>query len=272
MRFYLKVILIVLAAAFTVNAAVIDKVRVEGNKRVPDKKILEKAVQEGSEFDLAEIDKSIERLYKTGLFINVKVDLNVSDKVVITYIVDEKPFINDIYFEGNEEIDRGALLEKLSISEGDAFEKSAIENAVKTIKAEYQDRNYYNVEISFSVEQRADNTVDIIFTINEGKEAKVEEIKFYGNDNVSDDKLRDVIQTSEKGFFSWFTGSGKLKSEELAVDRQRIRATYLNNGYIQAKVGKPEVIYDEDKTEITLIFRIQEGKQYHIGEIHFEGN
>ncbi|TYB35634.1 MAG: outer membrane protein assembly factor BamA, partial [Flexistipes sinusarabici] len=42
--------------------------------------------------------------------------------------------------------------------------------------------------------------------------------------------------------------------------------------YIQAKVGKPEVIYDEDKTEITLIFRIQEGKQYHIGEIHFEGN
>ena len=53
MRFYLKVILIVLAAAFTVNAATIDRVIVEGNKRVPDKKILEKAVQEGAEFDLS---------------------------------------------------------------------------------------------------------------------------------------------------------------------------------------------------------------------------
>jgi len=272
MRFYLKVILIVLAAAFTVNAATIDRVIVEGNKRVPDKKILEKAVQEGAEFDLAEIDKSIGRLYKTGLFINIKVDLKVTDKVIVTYILEEKPFINDIYFEGNEEIDRGALLEKISIKEGETFEKSAIENAVKTIIAEYQDRNYYNVEVNFSVEERPDNTVDIIFNINEGKEAKVEEINFYGNDNISDDKLKDVIQTSEKGFFSWFTGSGKLKSQELAIDRQRIRATYLNNGYIQAKVGKPEVIYNKDKTEITLIFRIQEGKQYHIGEISFEGN
>ncbi|WP_273266286.1 outer membrane protein assembly factor BamA [Flexistipes sinusarabici] len=272
MRLYLKIVLIVLAAAFTVNAATIDKVVVKGNKRVPDEKVLEKAVQVGSEFDLAEIDKSIGRLYKTGLFVNIKVDLKVTEKVIVTYIVEEKPFINDIYFEGNEEIDRGALLEKLSIAEGDVFEKPAIENAVKTIKAEYQDRNYYNVNVNFSVEQRPDNTVDIIFTIDEGKEAKVEEIKFYGNDNISDDKLEDIIQTSEKGFFSWFTGSGKLKSQQLALDRQRIRATYLNNGYIQAKVGKPEVIYNEDKTEITLVFRIQEGKQYHIGEIRFEGN
>lgn len=272
MRLYLKIIVLVLAAAFTVNAATVDKVLVEGNKRVPDKKILEEAVQEGATFDLAEVDKSIDRLYKTGLFINIKVDLQVTDEVVLTYIVDEKPFIHSIYFEGNEEIDRGALLDKISIAEGDAFEKSAIENAVKSIKAEYQDRNYYNVEINYSVEQRPDNTMDVIFTINEGKEAKVEKINFYGNDNISDDELMDVVQTSEKGFFSWFTGSGKLKSQELSLDRERIRATYLNNGYIQAKVGKPEVKFNEDKTEITVVFRIQEGMQYHIGEISFEGN
>ncbi|HCW93616.1 MAG TPA: outer membrane protein assembly factor BamA, partial [Flexistipes sinusarabici] len=90
MRLYLKIVLIVLAAAFTVNAATIDKVVVKGNKRVPDEKVLEKAVQVGSEFDLAEIDKSIGRLYKTGLFVNIKVDLKVTEKVIVTYIVEEK--------------------------------------------------------------------------------------------------------------------------------------------------------------------------------------
>ncbi len=274
MSAYFKLIFILLIGMFSCNvfAATIDEVRIEGNKRVPDSKISQYIVQPGEEFDLSKIDKSIVDLYKTGLFLNIKTDLKIEEKIILTYIVEEKPFVNNIYFEGNEDIDREVLLEKIALKEGDVFEKEAIETAVKTIVNEYQDKNYYNVEVSFDTEERNDNTVDIIFTINEGTEAKVTEIIFNGNEQIDDKELKKVIETNEKGFFSWLSGSGKLKSEALALDRQRIRATYLNQGFMQVKVGKPEVIFNEDKTEIKVVFSIDEGEQYRVRNISFTGN
>ncbi len=272
MRVHFKVILLIAVFSFSAFAATIDEVRIEGNKRVPDSKIYQYTVQPGEEFDLNAIDKSIVNLYKTDLFLNIKTDLKIEEKLILTYIVEEKPFINKIYFEGNEDIDRGALLEKISFGEGDVFEKKVIESGVKAIINEYQDRKYYNVKVSFDIEERSDNTVDVIFTIEEGKEAKVTNIIFNGNEQIDDETLSDVIETSEKGFFSWFTGSGKLKSEALSLDRQRIRATYLNKGFMRVKVGEPEVVFNEDKTEIEVIFSISEGEQYRIGKINFTGN
>ncbi|MGA1862425.1 outer membrane protein assembly factor BamA [Deferribacter thermophilus] len=264
---------IVFFIKFVFAEVLIDNVLIEGNKRVPLETIKKYTVKPGDVFDLKKIDETIKELYKTGYFLDIKADLSaVEDKIVLTYFVKEKPFINKIYIEGNDEIREETLKEILIIHEGDPFDKAKIEQSIAEIRKKYEDENFYNIKIDYDLEERKDNSVDLIFTIDEGKEAKVVKINFYGNKIYTDKELKKVIETSEKGFWSWLTGSGKLKRDELELDRERIRAKYLNNGYMRVKVAEPEVELNDDKTKIVVTFRIEEGNQYKVRKISFSGN
>lgn len=269
-RLIICLIFFLSASAF---ATQIDSVKIIGNKRVPEYKIKQYTLNEKSEFDLEKIDDSIRKLYETGLFLNVIVDLEVEkDEIVLIYKVDEKPFVNKIYFEGNSEISEESLKEKLTIKEGEPFDKRKIEATIKEIRKKYQEENFFNVRIDYDIEERENNSVDLIFSIDEGKEAKVYKIEILGNNFYKDKEIKKLLETNEKGFFSWITGSGKLVSEELTLDRERVRAHYLNNGFMRVQVAEPEIIYNDDKTKITLIFRIVEGGRYKIDSINVKGN
>ncbi|MCA1980839.1 MAG: outer membrane protein assembly factor BamA, partial [Calditerrivibrio sp.] len=83
-------------------ASTLDDVIIQGNKRVSSSKIYTFIPKKGEEFDLKKVDDSVKKLYESGLFLDIKVDLKFDqDRMILTYIVKEKPFINKIYFEGN---------------------------------------------------------------------------------------------------------------------------------------------------------------------------
>jgi outer membrane protein insertion porin family len=268
----LFLVLLILLINISAYAVTIDAVKVQGNRRVPAEQILEKAVKPGETFSLQKIDETIKNLYKTGLYAYIKVDMDLTDKLVLTYIVKEKPIINKIYFEGNDEIKSEDLLEKIPLKEDKPFDIKSVEASVAEIRNAYEEENYYNVKIKYEIEDRSNNSIDLVFSIAEGKEAKIRKINFYGVAKERLDDVEDVIQTKTLGLLTWFTGSGKLKSGDLALDKERIRAYYLNHGFLRVKVAKPEVTMSEDKTEIYITFRVEEGFQYYINEVTFTGN
>jgi outer membrane protein insertion porin family len=70
---------------------------------------------------------------------------------------------------------------------------------------------------------------------------------------------------------SWLTGAGTFKEEVLKNDALLIADYYLNNGYINIKVGEPAVKLNEAKTALDVSIGITEGEQYRIGTIGFAG-
>jgi outer membrane protein insertion porin family len=257
----------------TAYSAIITKVGVVGNKKISEAKILENAIKPGTEFDLKKIDESIKAMYKTDLFIDIKADISVEgEDLILTYIVKEKPYINEIYFEGNSKITSEKLLDDFPIKSGDILNFNKINEAVKKIVKSYEDKSYYNVDVKYDIEERESNAVDLVFTINEGPRAMVEKIIFLGNKAIDEKRLKKAISTREKWFLSWLTGSGRLKREDLGIDRDRIRNEYYNNGYIKVEVGEPEVRINKKENYIEIVFRIKEGSQYHVSDIGFEGN
>jgi outer membrane protein insertion porin family len=254
-------------------SAIITKVRVEGNKKISAAKILEKAIKPGTEFDMKAVDESIKEMYKTDLFMDIKADLSVEgEDLVLTYIVKEKPYVNEIFFEGNEKITSEKLLSDFPINSGDILDFKKINEAIKKIIKNYEEKSYYNVDVKYDIEEREANNVDLVFTITEGPKAMIKKITFLGNNALSDKKLKKVISTREKWFLSWLTGSGRLKREDLAIDRDRIRNEYYNNGYIKVEVGEPEVKIHKKENYIEVVFRIKEGPQYTVSNVGFEGN
>jgi len=266
-------VFLLLFFAYNIYASTIDEVSVVGNKRVSTSKIQSYIVKPAEELDLKKIDDTVKRLYESGLFMDIKVDLKVEDdKVKVVYIVKEKPFINKIYFEGNKELKEDKLKEDLKIKENAPFDKTMIEDAIAAIRKKYEDNNFYNVKIKYDIEERGNNAVDIVFTVEEGIESKIYTINFFGNKYFKSKELKKIIETNEKGIFSWISGSGKIKRENLEYDRERLRQHYLNNGFIRVKIAEPELVYSDDKKKVTLNFRIEEGERYKIGEVDFKGN
>ena len=62
-----------------------------------------------------------------------------------------------------------------------------------------------------------------------------------GNNHIKASKIKAVMRTQEKGWFSWFTGSGTLDEDVIGEDRQQIEAFYHDQGYVTVKVGMPDI-------------------------------
>jgi outer membrane protein insertion porin family len=61
------------------------------------------------------------------------------------------------------------------------------------------------------------------------------------------------------------TGTGILREELLERDAAALEAYYANRGFLDARVGQPEVEYLEEGIRIT--FKVEEGSRYKIGTI-----
>jgi len=78
--------------------------------------------------------------------------------------------------------------------------RNAIKDSVKRLKDHYHRKGFYHVDIKERIEEFPNNEVALIYQINEGDKAYIREISFEGNSAFDDDDLKDIMDTSEKGF------------------------------------------------------------------------
>jgi len=272
-KLFLITTLLLVFSFSSVFAATVDKVEVKGSKRVPESTILNKAVKPGDKFDMGKINQSIKDIVDTGLVRDVKVDLNLNDeRVIVTYIIKEVPFVNKVYFEGNTDIRENSLRDKIQDLEKKALNRGTLEHNIMMIKGYYYEENYYNVEVKVDVEERPGNTVDVVYVIKEGGEAKIKEIEIVGNEKIETDDILDVMETDEMGFFHWLGLSGQLKRHILDDDIRKIFALYKEKGYLNVKVTRPEIVTLKRKDRIKVVIKIEEGIQFKLASMKFEGN
>jgi len=251
----------------------IDSVSVKGNKRIETDAIL--AViesQKGAKYDQNTLNKDLRSIYQMGFFEDVQIDTEESPGgKSVAVKVSEKPSIGKITLLGTKKIDQKDLVDVLGIKKYSIINRKAIKDSIERLKDHYHQKGYYHVEIKESIEDLPNNEVALIYKINEKDKAYIREISFKGNVAFDDDDLKDLMETSEKGFFSFLTESGNLVKKKLEGDIFKIKSFYQNNGYIKARVGEPDISYKASEGLIITI-TINEGPQYAIGKVMFEGD
>ncbi|TCK62436.1 outer membrane protein assembly factor BamA [Seleniivibrio woodruffii] len=258
--------------SFNALAATIDSVEIKGNRRVPTATIQKYTVKEGTEFDLGAVDRSIKSLFASGLVTDAAVDMKVDeDRLVLVYQISEKPYVNSVYFNGNSEIKTRILEETVNPMAGQLLDSKKVETNLALIQEKYADEKFYTAKINVEVEDRNDNSVDIVYSIDEGVQAKIYDIKIVGNKYFSKKQILKSIETSKKGFWSWLSGSGKLKKTELRTDLEKIKAIYLKEGFAKVQVGEPDIVISDDKKKIYITLKINEGIRYKVANIEFSG-
>ncbi|MFC1533046.1 outer membrane protein assembly factor BamA [Thermodesulfobacteriota bacterium] len=249
------------------------KIQVKGNKRIESDAVL--AVIEskkGEKLDQDQLDKDLRSIFKMGYFkdVNIESEDDPNGKI-ITFKVNEKPSITQITFDGNKKVKEKALSEEIGIKKYSILNQSEVKESINRLREHYRQKGYYNIKISEKIEELPNNEVSLIYLIDEGKKIYLERIEFIGNKIFDDDDLKDIMETSEHGFFSWLTKSGVVDKKKLEFDIQRIISFYHNRGYIRAKAGEPKITYEEGKG-LKITIEISEGHQYKANKVNIEGD
>lgn len=275
---YLKIAVVALllmnSEAVYAESDTVSEVVVRGNRRIDSAAILNAVSSKaGERLDSDRTDADIRSIFNLGQFRDVQVSTEPgSAGLVLVFSVVEKPIIREVRFEGNEALKQEKLLEGLPIRRNAVFSQKDLDAAVLKLTKQYQDEGYYLVQVQPRVEQRSDTEYLVTLQIVEGNKIRISTIRFEGNTAFSPRKLRGVIETSEEWFMSWLTGAGTYKEEVLRNDALLIADHYMNNGYINVKVGEPKVKLSEDRESLEVLVSITEGDQYRIGSIAFSGD
>jgi len=247
-------------------------IRVVGNNRI-EADAIRKQIQTkpGDLFQAGNLSKDLKSIYAMGYFDDVRImaEDDPRGKIVI-FKVKEKPPIRYIRVSGNRVYEDEKIKENLTVKTGSILNIFKIRNNIERIEALYRDKNYHNVRVTYDIQPRDNNQADLTFEIEEGVKLRIKKITFIGNNAFSQKELKGLMQTSEKGFFFWLTSSGELNKENLNQDAAKLAAFYHNKGYVDAKVGEPQVEFKDTWIEVTI--KIDEGAQYRVGTVDISGD
>jgi outer membrane protein insertion porin family len=248
-------------------------ISIKGNQRI-EAQAIEKELKSkiGEAYTPELLDQDLRAIFKMGYFSDVKLEVNQTPQgKAITFVVEERPFVKRIDFKGYKEIKENDLKEQLTIKPYTILNLNTVSETLEKLTAYYQSKGYYNVQITYSVtyEEKGQGAV-IVYTIVEGKKVYIKTIAFQGNKNFSEKKLKALMETNEKGIFSWITSSGVYKKELLEQDLEKLSSFYYNHGYLKAKVGEPSVRHEGNWLYLTI--PIEEGQPYQMGQVSVSGD
>lgn len=253
------------------------KVRyVAGKSTVPDSRLYDVIqTRAGSTYNAARVNDDLERLIQRGLVdSNARVAVDPSGNgVAITFEVQPANVMGGVGFTGNKRFKDKELRNELKLQSSSVINDRELSAARAQIIKMYQEAGYPDVKVTW----RHAGTVrqgyhDIIFDIVEGRETTMDHIRFTGNHAFDSEQLRQVMETKERGLFTWITKSGRIDREKVEDDLQAIVRHYRNYGYLRARITKVE--YLAPKTEgpqrLTMRIHLDEGPRYKVRNVSFK--
>jgi outer membrane protein insertion porin family len=260
--------------ALAQDAEKIVKIEVVGNERI-ERGVVTNAIKVKDQeiYDPDKIREDVKNIYKTGFFSDVQVDMQQTPEGrIVTFVVVERPPISDIVITGNRKVKTEDLKDSIKVKTGAVLNTEKLKETIDEIKKYYASKNYYTANVTYAIDYEEGYRAKVTFVIDESEKAYVRKIEFMGNKAFKTSKLKDLMRTREKGWFSWFTNSGLLEDEALEEDRRNIEAFYADNGYVKAKLGVPQVRLSKDEKEIMIFMTVTEGDAYKVGTIAFKGD
>ncbi len=230
-------------------------------------------VKVGDEYLPLAINDDVRNLYATGFFYNIRVNRDpTSQGIVLTYVVQGKPRLSEIRFQGNKKYTDAKLRKKLTSKTGEPMDEQKLFSDSQEILKMYQKAGYPRTEVK-AVPTVVEETGRAVatFEITESPKVKIVEVDFVGATAFKQKKLRHVIKTRKHWMFSWLTGGGTLKDEQFEDDKEKLAEFYRDHGYIDYELKDVQFVNPTPKTMIIRLI-IYEGRQYKVGSIKFTGN
>ena len=265
--------LILFLSSFCFGAPiVVEDIRLVGLQRVSLGSVLDTIpVTIGDKVDETDYKRVIKTLFDTGQFDDVQI--SVEGKIIFIK-VQERPTISGIEIEGNSAIKTEDLLAALAsegVSEGSVLKRVTLDLIIKGLQAQYSQQGRYGASVEVNQVERPRNRVDVDIDEDEGSPTTITSIEIIGNQEFTDNDLKDIFELSEGNIISVFTGDNKYTREKLRTDLENLEAYYKDRGFLQFSIDSSQVSISSDLEELYITLILAEGEQYKVGEVNISG-
>jgi len=228
-------------------------------------------------------------------FATIKTDVKTMPpaSVQITFNVKEGPVVKvgKIKFVGNTHLNSLYLrrsmknLKPIGIPYSIIFENifsqtydaSKLEEDTERVRQAYRDKGYANAAVEepktqirdegglnfFTFRPNKGKRIDILLPIEEGGRYRLATITFSGNKAVKNPKALRATFPIKDG--DWFNAT------EIGKGLDNLKKAYGQLGYINFG-AIPKIDYDDQKKTVTINVDIDEGSQFYVSRIEFQGN
>jgi outer membrane protein insertion porin family len=260
-------------AALAVTPFVLKDIRVEGLQRTdPGSVFAALPFRIGDTYTDDKAAAALRALFATGLFKDVRIEI---DKDVAVVIVDERSIIASVTFVGLKEFDKDPLTKSLrdaGIGDGLPFDRALIDRAEQEIKRQYLTRSLYGAEVVTTITPLERNRVNVTFTMTEGDAARIKDIRIAGNTVFSESTLLNLFELTPSGLMTWYSKTDRYSRTKLNADLEKLRAYYVNRGYLEFAIESTQVTISPDKQTISVAISIKEGQPYTVTSVRLEGD
>jgi outer membrane protein insertion porin family len=261
-------LLAVMALAYlgfgTVLAAdAVTAVEVEGNRTVGADSIRSHLrLGNGGTVTPGQIDQALKSLFATGLFSDVRIDRK-GPRLLVR--VTENPVIASITFQGNANADKSRLEPLIALKAHARYTAAKAHADAVKVRDFYRSQGRLATEVEPKVTPRTDGQVELVFAVKEAEVTKVDNIVFLGNRSFSERQLRDVITTSQSGWFDILKTAAFYDPERIKQDQDLLRQFYLKSGFPDVRVATTDAAKNAQGTGYSITFTIEEGERYSFG-------
>jgi outer membrane protein insertion porin family len=260
------------AQAFAFDPFVVSDIRIDGLSRISAGTVYNYLpINKGDQLTNEEAQRAIRALYQTKFFSDVELDRD-GDILVIKVV--ERPSIAKLSIRGNHDIKTDDLkkgLKDIGLTEGETFDRLAVDNVQQELIRQYYNRGKYNVSVLPHVTRLDRNRVSIDIEIREGKVAKIKEFNILGNHAFPDKDIREGFESSTGNLMSWYSKNDQYSREKLSGDLEKLQAFYMNRGYADFGVDSTQVMIAPDKRSMYIDASVKEGEVYTVSDVKLLG-
>ena len=247
-----------------VFSEIINNINVIGNNRVSDETIINfSEIKKGNDVTDKILNESLKNLYKTNFFELVEFKLDKND---LTIIVKEYPIIEQIIVNGvKAQKNIKKIKDSMNLKEKNPYIESIVKEDLNRILNTFRQNGFYFVEIDTKIEKNLNDTVNIIFDIDQGDKATINKIKFIGDKKFKDRKLRSVITSEEDKPWKFISRKKYLDIERVNLDKRLLKNFFLDKGYYQVEItdAYSQILNQKD---FVLTYNINAGEKFVFGD------
>ncbi len=246
-------------------------IKYRGVATVTKQRILDNmSMKAGQKYSAERIDEDIRNLVRKGLVDDVDILADISvNSVKLIVELDTSTNVVGVGFRNNKKFSSKSLLNEVDLKPGISLTDKLIVEGKNKILNKYNAFGYPDIIVRHSVEPtNRPGFSDVIFTIVEGQKSIVRKIRFSGNNSIASHTLRNLMETKQKGIFSFITKSGNIDFDKLEDDRELVLEKYRNEGYLNVSSSgfSRESVRDG---RVDLVLNINEGQKYNVNRVTF---
>lgn len=260
----LAFLLIGTCLASPVSAAVLQRVSIEGTRRIENATVMNYLrLEPGDDVTDADLDAATKTLFATGLFSDVKIDM----KAGVAHIrVEENPIVHTVYFEGNKALDDDILKTEVLLKSRMVYTQKKLQDDAARLIEVYKRNGRFGATVVPKIIPQEQNRVDIVFEIDEGEKTLVKKINITGNKAFSGDELRDKMMTKERAWYRFLSSTDTYDPDRLNYDQELLRRFYMQQGYVDFKVTSATAELTPDGSGFIITIDVDEGNRYQFGK------